>query len=339
MKLFLFSAVCFILSFSTGFASDRIVQERLKEAKSGDYIVVEANKMVSLIAIRSKTPETLLLEEISLPANMQKPSSWGEWVQKRAPGHTSWSMVEIDLSSHKILECFSFSRSSWIQVSQKESLLATLLSLPLKPVDTSLRRRIGPAPLDGEADRRRIWNPPLVYEGQKEQAEFIVFHGAWPQDNSPMAGNEVTLYFDKAHKLPFPAWIQVETDHLAGSLRVIDSGKGLPSLHHSIPRRVPEFVGTAEKTKSGLRLNVKSPAYYRSFELYAVDITSREKEICPIMHSLKADEEELVQIEIDETELKSALKQDHRYTWLIVPAGHSESYTESSKSFTWKSTN
>ena len=333
MKLFLFVAICFVC-----IAESSSVQQRLLGAASGDYIAIEANKMVSLIAIRSQTPDTLILEEISLPAALQRPTSWAEWVQKRAPGHTSWSMVEIDLHSHEVLECYSFSRSSWIQISQKDSLLATLLGLPLKPMPASELRRIGPPPLDGEADHRKIWNPPFIYEGKRQTAEFEVYSSLWPEDHSQMAGNQIILYFDKAHKLPFPAWVQVETEHIAGSLRVVDSGKSLPMLYHSLPRRVPEFVGPAQKIQSGLRLNLKSPKYYRSFALYAIDITSRDKQISPITHSLIQDEEELVQIEIKENDLEATLKPDHRYTWLIVPTGHSESYTESSKPFVWKLT-
>ena len=113
MKLFLIAAVYFVFCFSPIFGSDRTLQERVKTANSGDYVVVEANKLISLVALRSVTPHTLILEEISLPANAKRPSSWSEWLQKRAPGHTSWTMIEIDLNTHEVLECYSFSRASW----------------------------------------------------------------------------------------------------------------------------------------------------------------------------------------------------------------------------------
>jgi hypothetical protein len=41
-------------------------------------------------------------------------------------------------------------------------------------------------------------------------------------------------------------------------------------------------------------------------------------------------------MEIDKSELKNTLQPNHRYTWLIVPLGHCEYYTESTKAFLWK---
>jgi hypothetical protein len=324
----------FFCAFSCLFSLD--IKERLAKAKSGDYIVTEANKMITLIAIRSITPQSIVLEEISapLPNLKERPTSWPEWVKAKAPGHTSWSMIEIDLQNSQILECFSFSRSAWIQLSQKESLLATLLNLPLHKAEH--RRRIGPAPMAGEADHRKIWNPPLVCEGKKKNdAQFDVFETTWPQDSSELAGKKVSLYFDREKQFPLPFWIEVETSHATAALRTIDSGKNLPSLHRHIPRRVPEFVGQPQKTKNGLRLSLKSPKYYRQFELFAIDITTREKQICPVTYSLSHGDGELLTLEIDEDELSQTLQSDHRYTWLLVPVGHSESYTESSKPFLW----
>ncbi|MGB7977677.1 MAG: hypothetical protein WCF19_00795, partial [Chlamydiales bacterium] len=42
-------------------------------------------------------------------------------------------------------------------------------------------------------------------------------------------------------------WIQVETAHATAALRTIDAGSNLPVVYRTIPRRVPEFVGTPLK--------------------------------------------------------------------------------------------
>jgi hypothetical protein len=310
----------------------------VEKAKSGDYFVTEANKMVTVLALRTQTPTTLVLEEISAPlANLKKlPPSWPEWIKAKAPGHTSWSMVEIDLNSGQVIECYSFSRAAWVEISPNESLIATLMRLPLRLVPAEQRRKIGPPPQPGEADHRKIWEPPLILESRKvENARFDVFETIWPQDNSELANQQVLLYFDHEQRFPLPFWIQVETSHATASLRAIDSGKNLPVVHRSLPRRIPEFVGQPQKTEKGLRLSLKSPKYYRQFELFAIDVTTREKQIYPISHSLVQGDGDLVTVEIDQEELRQTLELQHRYTWLLVPTGHSESYTETHKPFLW----
>jgi hypothetical protein len=339
MNIFRNATFCLIALSCSAFASESVLQERLKKGKAGDYIVTESNKMISVLAIRSLSPQSLILEEISAPMSAldPRPASWSEWVRQRAPGHTSWSMIEIDLQNHELLECYSFSRSSWVQLASQESILSTLLGLSLQKVPENELRRIGPPPAAGDADTRKIWKPPLVEEGQRlHNIEFDVYRTYWPDDGSELAGNIVSLYFDRSNRSPFPIWIQVDTSHASASSRVVDSGKNLPAVHRTLPRRIPEFIGIPQKTPDGLRLSLKSPKYYHSFELFAVDVTTHEKKICPITHSLANGEGELLYLDIDQSELQHILQPDHRYTWLIVPAGHSEFYSESHKPFLWK---
>ena len=313
--------------------------DRLQQAKSGDYIVLEANNIVTLLAIRSINQKTLILEEISVPSRIlqHKPVSWAAWVRGNAPGHTSWSMVEIDLKEQQILECYSFSRSAWIALSRQESLLATLLSLPLTPVQSQERRKIGPPPQEGETDRRAPWNPPLVYNGQKlESVLFDVYKTLWPQDGSELSGKTVSLYFDQASRSPLPYWIQVDTAHASASVRAIDSGKNLTSPFRTLPRRTPEFIGSPQRTKSGLRFALKSPKYYTDFELFAVDVTEKEKQIHPLDYSRLERNGEQVAIEVNIEHLEGVLSPGRKYTWLVVPVGYSESYTQTHKPFLWK---
>ncbi len=338
MKLWLFS---FLFCASVVFGADLQLKSRLEKAKAGDYIVTESNQMVTVLAIRSMTP-SIIIEEISAPSqNLKKrPDSWSDWIKAKAPGHTSWSMMEIDLKTGQLLECYSFSRSAWIQLSKQESLFATLLQLPLKPLSSEKRKRIGPPPNPGELDIRKIWNPPLIFEGRKmDNAQFDVYETDWPNDGTDLSGKTVTLYFDHEKRLPLPYWIQVDTSHATGNLRTIDAGKNLPSPHRSLPRRVPQFVGSPQKTENGLRLSLKSPKYYQEFELFAIDVTTRKKQIYPITHSLIRGDDEFLSLEINHDDLKQILEPDHRYTWLVVPTGHSESYTETHKPFVWTDKN
>ncbi len=334
MKLWLF---CFLFATFALFSKEFHVKDRVQIAKPGDFIVTEAGKMATLLSIRSLTSNSIIIEEISAPSqNIKNISSWPDWVKAKAPGHTSWSMIEIDLQSGSILECYSFSRGGWVHLSSQESLLSTLLQLPLTPVDSEKRRRIGPPPAPGESDHRKEWNPSLVYEGKKmENALFEVFETSWPQDGTELSGQTVSLYFDKEMKYPLPYWIQVDTSQATANLRTIDGGKSLPSPYRGLPRRVPQLIGLPQRTSYGMQISLKSPKYYREFEVFAIDVTTREKQIFPIPHSLTPGNGELVSIDISNEELKQILETDHKYTWLIVPSGHSESYIESSKPFLW----
>lgn len=314
------------------------LKKRLIKAQKGDYIVTEANKMITVLSVRAKTASSIVFEEITVPVQQvkQRPTSWAAWVKNKAPGHSSWAMIEIDLSSDQLLECYSFSRSAWLKASNQESLLTTLLHLPLRQLKESERKKIGPAPVDGEVDRRQIWNPPLTVNGQKiEKVCFDAYEASWPHDNSELSGKTITLYFDENEGFPLPYWIQVDAALGGASLRVIDSGSHLPSPYHKLPRRVPEFVGSPRSTEKGLQISLKSPKYYKTFELFAIDITTKEKQIVPIHHFSLESKEEIVHLEIPHMELSETLQAGHRYTWLLVPTGFSEYYTESKKTFYW----
>ena len=327
----------FCLLASMSFASQFPLRERLEKAKAGDFVVFEAGKTITLLAIRSISDQSMVLEEISAPAMKKKPDSWTEWIQAKAPGHTSWSMIEIDLQNRQVLECYSFSRSAWLSQSPQDSFLATLLHLPVTPIDPQNLRRIGSPPQEGEKDHRQIWNPPLVVNGKAiEGAMFNAFEAVWPKDSSELAGKTVSLYFDRSGQSPLPCWIQVDTGAITASLRAIDSGHKLaPSIYRSMPRRSAEFISAPVKTKNGLRFAIKSPKYYKSFEIFAVDVTSREKQIHLVTHAMTAGEGESLTLQVDLEELNEVLQPQHKYTWLIVPTGHNSSYTELQKPFIW----
>ncbi|MBX9744649.1 MAG: hypothetical protein K2X08_05500 [Chlamydiales bacterium] len=315
------------------------LKKRLEHAQKGDYIVAEAGKMITLIALRSRTESSIIFEEISVPAQHfkeKRPQSWAEWVKNQAPGHSSWSMIEIDLTSNQILECYSFSRASWLQLATQDSFLSTLLRLPLQQITKHQRKKIGPAPNTDEVDHRKIWQPPLIINGQQiEQPHFDAYAAEWPKDHSELSGQTVTLYFNEESKFPLPYWIQIDTTHAAVSMRVIDSGSHLASPYHKLPRRVPEFLTPPRMTDKGLELALKSPKYYKTFELFAIDITTKEKHIVPLAHKVTSVQEETVSLEVPEIELAQMLEPGHRYTWLLVPTGYSEYYTEFTKPFSW----
>lgn len=302
------------------------LKSQLQEAKPGEYIVTEWNQTVTLLAIRSFTPETLLIEEISGPSRTLKNTpSWPKWVEGGAPGHTSWSLIEIDPQSGEPIDCFSFSKSAWIRLSKEESFLSTLLNLPLTPQPLSEQKRIGPPPLSDEPDRRQIWMPP-------KHAHCDIFQTTWPKDSSPLSGETILLYFSP--NSPLPCWILIETTHLAADIQVIDQGTSLPSFHsEQALRRPPEFIGSPQSTETGLRLTLKCSRSDRDFDLFAVDTTTEKKEIYLIPHTLIR-QKDILFFEIDSSDLSKILTPGHAYRWLAVPASGTL-YAELHEPFYW----
>jgi len=332
---FLFLTLAFV---TLGYSGQSPLLNRLKKAQNGDFVVWETNKMITLLVIRFPTERSIIFEEISAPKFNNKALGWGEWLQQGAPGHTSWAMIEIDLTQKEILEAYSFSRRGWLSTSSQECLLSTLLHLDMQPLPDEKWRRIGPPPLEGEKDLRKIWNPPLFVEGVRiKNAPFEAFETTWPEDHSELAGKTLHVYFDQKVLCPLPTWIQIETGQFSASLRAIDAGHYLPlSIYRTIPKRAPEFIGSPMKTKAGgLRFLIKTPKYYKEFELYAVDARGEKKTIHLLNHSLLARCEEEVQLEVSREELASELNPNHSYTWLLIPSVNNSLFAELNKPFLW----
>lgn len=196
------------------------LKERILAAECGDYVVTEQAKNYSVLIIRQKTEDRLVLEEIS---TNQAQKSWKRWVEERAPQATSWIMYEIDLKADKLLDSYSFTQGGWLYMEEGSHFLTKLLTLPLQKVERSQRKRIGPAPLAGEDDRRSVWMP---------QAE--AFETIWPEDNSRISSSKIDVYFTSS---PFPSWIEVHEGHYDFKIRALESGKGLESPRKTFPKR------------------------------------------------------------------------------------------------------
>lgn len=207
------------------------LKERFQEAQPGDYSVTAQENTYSLLLVRSVS-DRLLLEEISVPEKQidLKKVNWREWLMRRAPGHTSWTLYTLDLKDGKLLDCFSYSKKEWVYLENQDQFLARLLQLDLQMTPEKERKRIGPKS-SGETDRRKIWSPALICEGKKSEcAAFTVMHTYWPEDDSPLSGCRIELYFDQARPaFPFPYWIEVKSPHYAYKVRAVDSGHHLTS--------------------------------------------------------------------------------------------------------------
>ena len=293
----------------------------------------------SLLFIRSITADTLLLEEISVPEHQidLKKIDWKKWVAGKAPGHTSWTLYEIDQKTGQLIECFSYSKNGWLYLDSTEQFLTRLLTLPLYPVPEKERKKIGPQPTHGEDDHRSPWNPALIIDGKKiAKPTFDVVKTQWPDDGSRLALCSIELYFDKS--FPFPYWLEVHSPHYTFKMRTIDSGHALVSpMTGPMPHRSPQILGLTQKGADLWKLAIQTPAYFQKLHLFVLDLSNEAKVTIPVPCVAKNDSksEEMI-LEIATSELNQLLVSGNRYQWVIIPDGSRDIYVESEESFTWQ---
>ena len=202
--MYLLLLSCFLCFFVPVHAFS--IKDKIFQGNPGDFIVMEQSKTYSLLVIRSRSPTSLILEEIGTSVLQ---SNWKEWINTGAPGFTA-----------RFTHILNKTKGS-------DAFLIQLLSLPLIQTSREERKKIGPAPQNGEPDQRPLWNPPLIIEGKKRTtATFEVFKTTWPKDDSQASGCPISIYFDaKRPNFPFPYWIEIKSPHYALNIRAIDSGR------------------------------------------------------------------------------------------------------------------
>lgn len=310
-------------------------ESRLEKAATGDFIVMEQNKILSLISLQKKTPHSIWIEQITVPKSFQKKiPNWKSWVHKKAPGHTSWIRYEIDLKTKKITECFSYSQSAWLQLRENQSILSKLLCLNLEKLPSTLRKKVGPPPISGEVDTRPLWKPFMIFQGEIQPVSADAFIAQWPKDGTELSGKYLELFFDHEGIIAFPYWILIHTKNQTFTVHIQDCGKDLQSPFSELPRRSPVFSDKMYYDKQKLVLEAQSPIYYQDFYLYARDLNDAFQKPKLLPFSLKR-EDEKIWIEIHKKAL-SKLQKNHFYTWLLIPKEFPTVHAETKNSFQYK---
>lgn len=318
------------------------LKEKFTHAQSGDFIVTSQDGNYSLLFIRQITSQILLLEEISVPSQHidLKKTTWKNWVKEKAPGHTSWTLYEIDRGSGQLIECFSYSKNGWLYLDTSEQFLTRLFALPLSSVLQTERKKIGQRPNQNEEDRRSLWNPPMVVEGKKSlKPTFEVLKTQWPEDGSRLSLCFIELYFSKEDpSFPFPYWLEVHSPHYTFKMRTIDSGHGLVSaMQGPMPHRTPQILSKTQKGEKFWRLPIKTPSYFEKLHLFVIETTTEGKVTTSIPFTAKrGSKNEEMTLEIPCSKLKQILKTNHQYQWVLIPEGSADVYIESEEIFIWR---
>lgn len=330
MKYILF---CFVFVVHSHFAFSFSLKDRFLEAEEGTYIITEQNRLVSLLHLHTKGEKCLLFEEISIPQHQVKKMKWDEWVNRGAPGHTSWILYEVDLESESVTECYSMTRRAWVPTDEMTAFLIPLMSLKLTYLSEEERMQTGPTPKPGTI-QNQPWGPPQVIEGKKiKGAEYDVYTAKWPVDQTDLSGKPIVLYFDKERKnFPFPYWLQVRDGMVKFRIRALDSGRGIVSPACDIPRRRPTFISGIHKEDGELQLSLNCPTYFDTLRLYAIDITENPR----LTHVVPCNEKrngESLTLSIDQNKIDALFTSGHEYLW-IVSSEMPEMAIESPHSYT-----
>lgn len=325
MKLCL-SIICFLTTFAWGYPLK--LKDKLNEAEPGSYIVTEQNKSFTLVHVHARTDKTITIEEVTIPAARYARQSlpWRQWFERGGPGHTSWTMSQISLETGRFEETFSFTHQGWINLSESDSFLTTLLNLPFQPIPEEKRRRVGLPPGHHKIDHRPLWSPLLIVNGERVAGvPFTAWKARWPSDGTELARKTIEIYIpykgneNRAFPTYFPYWIEIDGKIGCAKIRVVDSGKDVHSPKGQLPLRPPQLIGEVQQHPSGLALTLKTPSYYHDFTIVAEEIGALLGKTFPLPCITEPIDDSTVSLTVPTDELNKWMVPGESYRFFISP--------------------
>lgn len=232
MRIFLLLATMSIYFFTPLQGEELSLRTQLEKAHEKSWIVIEQNKNYVFFYIHKIDAKKIFIEEVTIPASCLPCYSnftWRGWFENGAPGHTLWTLSQIDLTTGHFENSYSYTHQSWLNLSQSMPFMTTLLNLSFTPVPERDRRRIGLPPSQRKADTRRFWQPRLIVEGERiNNVHFSVWQARWPSDGSELSRKRIEIYLPEEmegrYPTYFPYWLEVEGKLGSAKVRIVDSG-------------------------------------------------------------------------------------------------------------------
>ncbi len=316
MKTVSFFLCFFAFIAINGFSSS--LMEKFSKAEKGSYVAFENQSMVSCLVFHSMENDHLYLYEISMPSSQMSDNfDLKEWLSTKAKDSSSFVIYSINFKTHQIDECFSFTRRSYINISDQGSFLPKLLNLNLEIVPDNKRKTI--ALKAGEIrEHPKFWNPPKIVDGEKiKKRDFEVFQTNWPTDDSELSNKPITMYFDKERaSFPFPYWIEIGQGHIVLKLRAKDSGQ-LETLPFGFFPTKPIEVTSVSKS-SGLEITLLEALKYDKFQILASTYHDGEHQTHLIEHKQIVDGEKTYLIS-SKDQISQTLQKGLAYHICIFP--------------------
>ncbi len=245
------------------------LKEKFQEATEGSYICFEHQNMLSCLIFHSIDGNHLYLYEISAPKeSLIKNNSLKHLLLEKKFNATSTVLYAINLQSDSIETCFSFTRNSYISITDQSNFLPKLMNLELSILPDSKRKHI--TPKAGNVSKvTSVWNPPKIFEGViVKDRDFVVMKTSWQKDSSELSGKDICLYFDNTNgKFPFPYWIEIGDGALSIKLRAKDSGVFEKLPFKFFPKK-PIEVAKIDK-KDGLSIHLTGAEKHQVFQVVA----------------------------------------------------------------------
>lgn len=326
---FLITLFLICLLFSPLSASEISLREKLGLAKTGSYLVTEQNKTCTFLHINERGENYVILEEVVISAAQfaRYQTSWRDWFERGAPGHTSWTLSQVNLETGTLEEIFSFPHEGWVENSEANHFISTLLNLSFNAVPDNKRRRIGLPPGYGKPDHRPLWTPILFIDGTPfKQVPFSVWKARWPGDGSELSYKVIEVYLPEEHHssdIPdyptyFPTWLEVEGKFGNAKIRVIDAGMGARSPKPRMPHRMPKLLNNGQLNENGFSLAIEAPRYFKEFSIIAehVDACLGKTIVMPCM---AIGQGETLSLFIPRSELDKWLEPGESYLFSIFP--------------------
>lgn len=205
------------------------LKEAIKSAETGDFIVYQYKNSLVLLRIREQKAPKLVVEEVSAPQTAVT-ANWQEWLTKQAPGHTSWTISQINIDSGRVESIFSVDDRGYLNANPAFQFLPTLLKLTPEPIEPHNRKYIGAEPLAGEKDMRHLWLPKIIFEGKQLNVPVNAYKVKWPDDESELSNKPIDVYYVQSGALTYlPYWIEVAGALGKAKISALDSGKKLSS--------------------------------------------------------------------------------------------------------------
>jgi hypothetical protein len=193
------------------------MHNKLSQLQAGDEIVFDFHQSITVIGIVDTSEHTVLLRIATATKDIlsrENFSTWLQWFQKGAPGALTDETLSIRMDLPAVQHASRNQRVQW---------LLTLLRLELTKIPDSGRRRVGPAPNNGEIDLRPLFQPRIVIHEKASESKSDAFSTQWPADESELSSRLLILYFPQSPYAvqAFPYWI--ESPSSSYHVSVIDS--------------------------------------------------------------------------------------------------------------------
>lgn len=334
--------LCLLLLPCTLYGNALCLKDKFAQAEPGSYLVTEQNRTYTLLHVYEKNAENMVLEEVTVPAAryQQNPVGWKTWLESGAPGHASWTHMQINLQSGAFEEVFSFTHQGWLDLSASDTFLTTLLNIPFQEVAPADRRRIGLPPGYNKPDHRKVWQPRLIVNGHPlGGVTFQAWKARWPSDGTELSRKIIEIYLPEERSTAgyptyFPYWVEVEGKIGSAKVRVVDSGKGLSSPKPRLPHRAPHYVGEAMQRDGTLEIQLKAPAYFQDYLVLAEEDGLLGKWI-PLPSKTTVQEGRTL-LQISAQTLQENCDPGTSYHFIISPKEEPQICIESPNSFTYQ---